>query len=381
GRKSKIMVKYYNYIYIRIGYVYWKEGVQMKRTKCIIGMILLGMEVGLFTFSGCGSNQTDLSLAEGMQYIERLDYQSALAAFQTAEKNGEDERLTERGLGIVYMGLTNYDSAIESFLQCLSLSDGIVEEMDYDVNFYLAAAYQKAGKYNEAEKVYDAILAMRPQDIDAYYLRGNARLSQDKYETAKEDFNKEIVLEPYNFGRLIEIYEVLSAHGYKQIGEEYLETALSQRDAKMTALDKGKINYYLCKYEQAQVFLEDAKSTGEAEAFLYLGMAYEATGDYNYAIKNVYTSYLNRNKENPQIYNQLGLCYMKQEDYSSALSAFQSAMQIADNEMIQALQFNEIVAYEFLGEYTQAAVLLGNYIKMYPDDEAARREYGFLSTR
>lgn len=353
----------------------------MRRTKCIIGTIILSMGVGLFTFSGCGSNQTGSSLAAGMECIESMDYKAALAAFQTAEQNGEDGRLIKRGLGIAYIGLTDYDSAIDSFLQCLALSDGIVEEMDYDVNFYLAAAFQKSGKYSESEKVYDAILAMRPQDIDAYYFRGNARLSQEEYEDARVDFDKVIALEPYNFGRLIEIYEVLSDHGYKQIGEEYLETALSQREAKMTALDKGKINYYLGQFEKAQIFLEDAKSTGEAEAFLYLGMAYEATGDFNYAITNVYTSYLNKNKENPQIYNQLGLCYIKQEDYASALSAFQSAMQIADRDMIQALQFNEIVAYEFLGEYTQAAVLLDNYIKMYPDDEAARREYAFLSTR
>lgn len=358
-----------------------EEGVHLIRPKCIIGMLLFGMEVGLLILSGCGSNKSDLSLREGMQYIENMDYQSALAAFDTAGKNGEDERLIARGLGIAYLGLADYDSAIESFLQCLSLSNGIVEEMDYDVSFYLAAAYQKSGKYSEAENIYDAILAMRPQDTEALYLRGNARLSQDKYEKAKEDFDKEITLVPNNFERLIAIYEVLSEQGYKQIGEEYLEAALSQREAKMTALDKGKIYYYLCQYEKAQIFLEEAKSTGDAEAFLYLGMAYEATGDYNYAITNVYSGYLSKKKEDPRIYNQLGLCYLKQEDYSSALSSFQKAMQIADNDMIQALQFNEIVAYEFLGEYTQAAVLLDNYIKMYPDDEAAKREYVFLSTR
>lgn len=358
-----------------------REGLQMKRTKHIRRVLFTLLIFGFVTFTGCSSKHTDSFLHEGMGYIEDMDYQSALTAFLAAEKNSEDAKLIQRGLGIAYMGLTNYEKAIECFLQSLALSDGIVEEVDYDINYYLAAAYQKTGNYSEAEKIYSAILAMRPNDTDAYYLRGNTRLSQDKYDTAKEDFDQTISLEPYNFQRLIEIYEVLSSNGYEEMGEDYLKTALEKREEKMTALDKGKIHYYLGDYEKAQVLLEDAKSTKEADAFLYLGMAYEATGDYNYAIINVYNTYLEISDGDPQIYNQLGLCYMKQEDYVSALSAFQSAMKIADNDMIQTLQFNEIVAYEYLGEYTKASVLLDHYIKLYPDDEMAKREYGFLSTR
>ena len=72
---------------------------------------------------------------------------------------------------------------------------------------------------------------------------------------------------------------------------------------------------------------------------------------------------------------------MKQGEYQLALEAFQTAMNIENNGMMQVLQFNEIVAYEFLSEYQKAAVLMDNYIKMYPDDEAAKREYEFLKTR
>ena len=332
-------------------------------------------------FSGCGKGSVNPGVAEGMQYITDMDYSAALSSFETARTNGEEERLITRGMGIACMGLTDYEGAIENFLACLALSDGMVEDMDYDVNYYLAAAYQKAGRYSEAETVYDAILALKSDETDAYFLRGNARLSQGQYEAAKEDFDKVVELEPANYSRLIQVYEVLSAEGYKEPGLLYLEAALSERSDRMSAFDKGCINYYLGNYEQAQVFLEEAKEDGGADAYLYLGMAYEATGDYNYAITNVYTSYLNRNEGNAEIYNQLGLCYMKQEDYASALSAFQSAMQIPENGMMQTLQFNEIIAYEYVGEYTQAAVLLENYLKIYPDDEAAKREYGFLSTR
>ena len=348
----------------------------MKKRQMAAAAVLL---CSLLT--GCAVQKANSAISEGMQHIQNMEYEEALASFEAASEGGEDARLIARGMGIASMGLVDYESAIQDFLDCLALSDGMICEMDYDVNFYLAAAYQKAGRYAEAEEVYDAILAMRPQDTDAVYLRGNARLSQGQYQTAKEDFDRVVELEPNNFARLLQVYEVLAADGYKELGREYLEAALADRPGKMTAFDKGCINYYLGNYEQAQVLLEEAKSSGAADAYLYLGMAYEATGDYNYAVTNVYTSYLSGGESNAEIYNQLGLCYLKQENYSAALEAFQNAMQIPDNGMMQTLRFNEIVAYEYLGQYTQAAVLLDNYLKNYPDDEKAQREYGFLSTR
>ncbi len=347
------------------------------KAKCLFMIIT----AAALTCSGCGNRGNVSAVAEGMQYIASMDYSAALDSFAAAEENGEDDRLIARGRGIACIGMTDYEGAVENLLICLSLSDGMITEMDYDVNYYLAAAYQKLGRFQEAEAVYDAILALKPGEADAYYLRGNARLSQGQFQAAKEDFDAAIKLNPSDFSRLIQVYEVLAANGYREPGREYLETALAERSAKMGAFDKGCINYYLGNYEQAQVLLEEAKSSGTADAYLYLGMSYEATGDYNYAITNVYTGYLNKNEGNAEIYNQLGLCYMKQGDYALALEAFQNAMQIPDNGMIQTLQFNEIIAYEHLGEYTQAAVLLDNYLKIYPDDAVAQREYIFLSTR
>lgn len=352
----------------------------MKRQKDIWIKIWVMTAAVLVGLCGCGKKGNP-NVDEAMQYITAMDYQAALASFDVAEQNGEDARLIARGRGIASMGLTDYESAITYLLECLALSDGVVEDMDYDANYYLAAAYQKCGRYAEAEAVYDAILALRENETDAYFLRGNARLEQGNYQAAKEDFDKIVELEPNNYKRLIQIYEVLSAEGYKNLGVEYLQAALEKKSSKMTAFDEGLIYYYLGNYEQAQISLEKAKETGEADAYLYLGMAYEATGDYNYAITNVYTSYLAKNDGNAEIYNQLGLCYMKQEEYALALEAFQNAMKIEDNGMMQTLQFNEIIAYEYLGEYTQAEVLLDNYLKTYPDDEVAQREYDFLSTR
>ncbi len=346
-----------------------------------IKAFLIGI-VSALLFAGCGSNAGRANIDAGMEAIEAMDYASAMESFQMAKAKGESQRLIARGMGIASMGLTDYESAVNYFLECLSYSDGVVGDMDYDVNYYLAAAYCKLGKPAEAEAIYTAIINLKKDETQAFFLRGNARLNLGMEALAISDFETALKLEPQNYDMLIQIYQVLAAQGKVTEGQEYLTFALKSREKEMSAYDKGMIYYYLGDYQQACVFLEQAKGGNrDAEVYLYLGLSYEATGDYNYAITNVYTSYLKTHEGNAALYNQLGLCYLQQGSYDLALAAFQSAMQIPDNGMMQTLKFNEVVAYEYLGQYTQATALLNSYLQTYPDDEAALREYEFLKTR
>lgn len=328
--------------------------------------------------SGCGEKNT--ALENGMSLVQELNYEEALAQLEEAESTGADIRLVNRGRGIAYMGLTDYDQAVACFQQALSSSNGLVENIDFDLNYYLAAAYVKSGSYQEAEDTYNAILALRSNEKVAYFLRGNVRLNLADFEGAKADFDKVIAMDPKNYDRLIEIYEVLENFGYKEVGQEYLQTALNSGDKSMNTYIMGRIYYYLGEYQKAYLALEEAKDSGGVDSYLYLGRAYEATGDYNYA-SNVYNSYLSKYDGDAEIYNQLGLCELNKGEYQKALDAFQAGMQLENNPVQQSLAFNEIVAYEYLGEYEQAYALLTNYMKTYPDDEQGRRELDFLSTR
>lgn len=343
--------------------------------KCIylvLGLALAGM------LTGCG--KTGEKTASAVALIKDLDYQGALAELDAATEAGENRRLIDRYRGIAYMGLTDYEQAVNSFLDSLAGSNGFVQNLDFDTNYYLAAAYTKNEQYSEAEETYNAILDLKPEETDAYFLRGNVRMHLNRYEEAKEDFDRVISMEPKNYDRLIEIYEVMAHFGYKEAGREYLETALASGSKQMDNYCIGRIYFYLGEYQKACLALEEAREKGGAESYLYLGRAYEATGDYNYA-SSVYNSYLAKYEGNAQVYNQLGLCEMAKGEYQKALEAFQAGMQMESCEILQTLSFNEIVAYEYLEQYEQAYVLMSNYLKNYPDDEQARREYVFLSTR
>ncbi len=339
-------------------------------------MALCALLAALLT--GCGSGDTNVQ--KGMQAIAELNYQEALAQFDLAQEEGEDARLIARGRGIAYMGLTDYEQAIMCFQEALAGSNGFIQPVDYDLNYYLAAAYTKNGQYSEAEAVYNAILALKPQEEDAYFLRGNVRLDLSRYTEAKADFDQVASMDGSNYDRLIDIYESLSYYGYRSAGEEYLNSALAVGDGKMNTFDSGRIYYYLGDYQKAAADLEKSREKGGAESYLYLGKAYEAMGDYNYA-SSVYNSYLSKDVANAELYNQLGLCELAKGEYQKALEAFQAGMRVEGNSIMQTLSFNEVVAYEYLGEYQQASVLLGAYLQAYPDDGTAKREQQFLETR
>lgn len=350
-----------------------------RKMRCPRWQLLLATGVLTMGFlTGCGNSSEKTE--EGMKQVQALDYQGALMTFEEAEAAQENARLIARGRGIAYMGLTEYGQAVECFQEALAGSDGFIEDIDFDLNYYLAAAYTKNGQPLEAERTYDAILALRPEEEDAYFLRGCVRLALADYEGAKGDFDKVISMNAKNYDRLIEIYEVLTFYGYKEVGEEYLQTAIAGASGEMNVYDSGRIYFYLGEYQKAYLALEEAKEKGGAESYLYLGRAYEATGDYNYA-SSVYNSYISKDTGNAEIYNQLGLCEMAKKEYQKALAAFQAGMQIEDSGLLQTLSFNEIVAYEYLGEYQKASILLENYLKNYPDDEVAKREQEFLATR
>jgi tetratricopeptide (TPR) repeat protein len=112
-----------------------------------------------------------------------------------------------------------------------------------------------------------------------------------------------------------------------------------------------------------------------------LGRTYEKLGDYNYAA-SLYQKQLEADAENAALYNQLGLCKLESGEYAAALNAFNSGLALENNQdVLQLLKFNQIVAYEYTGDFKKAASLMKDYLESYPDDAQAVREYEFLSTR
>lgn len=143
-------------------------------------------------------------------------------------------------------------------------------------------------------------------------------------------------------------------------------------------LQEGQYEAALSKFEEA---IEDEKNIDDA--YRGVGIAKWELEDYEGARDAFENALSNGTEETATIYHFLGSCELRLENYKMALNYFRLGMLQEDcnEEMMQEMRFNEIVALEKIGDWESARTELNEYIVDYPEDERAVKEAEFLETR
>ncbi|GFI23013.1 hypothetical protein IMSAGC011_01790 [Lachnospiraceae bacterium] len=352
-----------------------------KRNRKIIWRIKTGGFVLLLVMmaGGCAKKPENTNLIAGMELVEQYDFEGAMEKFEQALLSKEDMELSYRGQGIAYMGLGNYADAETAFLKSIASSGDRLTALEYDTNYYLASAYMKQKKYAQAEEIYSAIIALKKKDKEAYYLRACAILRQNRYDEAIADFEKAFALDSGNLELVTDAYVEMQAAGFGEQGKTYVQAFLDE-NKKLKDGEKGILYYYLEDYQNAQICLDNSIKENDPKLSMILGQTYEKLGDMNYAAM-VYQTYLDNNEPDAALYNSLGICLMHQEKYEEAAAAFEKGIAMGSSAYLQELRFNQIVAKEYLGNFSEAKTMIQEYLKTYPDDAKAKKENEFLKTR
>jgi len=332
----------------------------------------------IFICTGCGNLELEEKVNTGMKLVEAYSYEDAKLVFDEILAL-EQRKDAYRGQGISNIGLGEYDAAIQSFQNALALSNGKIEEMDYDINFYLATAYYKSKDYSKAKDIYSAIIQLKPKEKEAIFLRGKCYLALSDLEHAMDDFDRYVALDKNELSNYIAIYKSMETFAYEEQGTVYLNKALSEI-SKLTTEEQGTIYYYLGDYEKAKELIENGNNQKSKDIVLILGKTYEALGAQTYAT-SVYLNYLETDETCAEIYNQLAICKKNEENYEEALMYLREGFAYADVELLQVMKFNEIVISEFAGEFTSAREAMEAYLSDYPGDKDAINEYEFLKSR
>ena len=341
--------------------------------------IIIGLTIASFLLSACSVSEAD-AFTNASRAVENGDYTTASALFDKALAEGADKKLVYRGEGMAYLGRNDFDNAITSFENALHESNGIIEDVDIDISYYLAVAFYKSGKINEALDTLNAVIALKENSDTAYYLRGKINLMNGNKDAACADYNKTIELAPHDYDHYIRICEDLRDAGYEADSNGYIEKAMSS-GGKMSSYRKGVFEYYLGSYTDARNDLENAKKTEKSDnLLLYLGRTYEALGDTGYAL-SIYEEALASDPMNGKLYNQLAMLMIDQKDYKGALDIINQAMEQGVTDGVQNLMYNRAVTCEYLYDFENAALYMKEYVEKYPEDENAQREYLFLKSR
>jgi tetratricopeptide (TPR) repeat protein len=89
--------------------------------------------------------------------------QDARALLERSRSKGEDSATIYSELGVVYYKLQMWDKAAEAYEQALRM-----RRRRNDLRFTLGQAYGQLGRIDDAALKYREILALSPDDVDAF---------------------------------------------------------------------------------------------------------------------------------------------------------------------------------------------------------------------
>ena len=297
-----------------------------------------------------------------------------------ASERTEDE-LSYRKIGIESMQSGDYEGALAAFDGALACCTGKITDLEIDICYYKAQAQYMAGDTKGALETYTALIDYDKKNADAYYLRGSLYLLEGEDKKAFADYALAVENDDANYDLYIQAYSDLTDAGFPDEAKQYLEDAVQVpgKDAKDYAM-RGKAYALLGEYDKAAEQLDKAVELKSDDAILYRAQVYEATGDSDKA-KPLYEEYVKTNEDNPAALGSLGSMLLEAGKYEDALNYIQTALASEDVEDEQNLRRNEILAYEYKGDFASAKEKMASYVEDYPEDETAAREYQFLQTR
>lgn len=296
---------------------------------------------------------------------------------QKAKENQE----AYRQIGINNLQEGKYEDAVEAFQKALDESLATIGEEELDICYYKAKAQYLAGDTEGALSTYTALVDYDKSNANAYYLRGSLYLLEGDSEKAFSDYTLAVENDNTNYDLYIQIYSDLTDAGYAKQATEYLTQAvqISGKEARDYTM-RGKAYALLGEYDKAAEQLDKALESDSTDAILYRAQVYEATGDTQKA-QSMYEDYVKTNEDNPAALGSLGGMLLEKGRYDEALHYIQTALAADEVEDEQTLRKNEILAYEYKGDFASAKEKMASYVEDYPEDETALREYQFLQTR
>jgi len=353
------------------------------KNKKRIGSLLCMLAASALLLTGCAMGEADgAKTVQGIKALEEGEYEQAQKFFEDAVREGEQQMLACRGLGMAYMGLAKYEEAEESFKAALEYADNRQPENVRDIRLYLATVQYRLGEYEDAVGTCtDLLEADQEGNVEAYYLRGAASLMENEQDAARADFDAAVAMDPGNYDLYLNIYECYNQKNLSGLGGEYLQSALNIQGEELEHYyNRGRVYFYLENYEEAQRQLIGPVEAGYEPAMYLIGRVYLALDDYEHA-RAVYQQIADKSGASAETYNGLALCAMQMKDYDTALSYISQGLALEDAADKQELYFNEILVYEKKLDFETAKIKAQEYVVRYPSDEAGQREKTFLSTR
>ena len=274
----------------------------------------------------------------------------------------------------------DYKSAIESFdraLANLSAEPWFFGEKQSEIHYYRGNANILLGDFQSAIQDFDQAIQINPQFEWAYNTRGIAYGFLGEYQRAIQDFDQAIQINPQ--------YEwAYNNRGIAYSGLGNYQRAIQDLDHAIQINSKFAVGYSsrgflyarLGNYQRAIQDFDQAIQINPqlADAYYNRGYVYSDLGDYQRAIQD-YDQTIQINPQLAWAYNNRGLAYFNLGSYQPAIQDFDQAIQI--NPKFAEPYNMRGLAYYNLGDYQRAIQDFDQSIQINPQLADAYNNRGF----
>ena len=270
----------------------------------------------------------------GHIYIEIEGYDNAIAAFDKAIKDSskvadlENNKEALRGKGLVYLRKFEYDKAIEAFNKAKKIEAN--KALDKDIEKYRIEAYIYGNKTEEAFKFCEDYTKNYGKDDEITLLKGICyAYANNEAEMVK---------------CMSDVIDKGNDSGYYHMAQCYM-----------------KLGNFVKASENYEIYLDKAKGIDKKILALAIVDSLVKQGNYDKALELV------------RIYDKSGTSPEGNTDTKSN----QNVKGRYDKEFRQY----HITILEKQGNYAEALNRAKDYVSVYTDDEAMKKEVAFLETR
>lgn len=317
----------------------------------------------------------------GMAYLGSGEYEDALKQFTLALNLDPENQQALRGIGIVKYFTGEYKEAIDALNHALANCDINVNNTEYDIMWYRAAAETAIKDYEAAESTYNALMELEGETARLYYYRGSIYCKTNEKKKALADFDEAISKEGNSYDLYFDIYNSLMERGWSKEAEGYIamckqpgsvdSSKLTQREM---SLYQGMLLYLEGSYKAAAKQLSAQELKEDFQALTYKALAYEGMNAPKKAL-SVYKQVLKLYPGAAKSYNAIALYYLRQGKEKKAISYLNKGVNSCPMAERRVLYYNMVTAYEQAADFKGAQEALRQFGVVYGQSKTRHEEF------
>ncbi|MBM4329737.1 MAG: tetratricopeptide repeat protein [Deltaproteobacteria bacterium] len=280
------------------------------------------------------SEEDKKGLAEAYASIQQIfiqsgKYEEAIYALEKLLESYPDYALAHNDIAVLSSNKGNKEKARFHYEKAVSLNSGNPTFLRNLADFY----YVEMKQIDEATRLYEKILTIRPQDVETLLILGNIHVELGKFDEAKAHYLKVLEIEPAN------------------------ELALKMQEALKERQQEARVDLRQA-YEDAQSLIK--------------------SGNLDGAI-NQLEKLIQLNPDNALAHNDLGYLYYAKGKKEKALAHYEKAVEL-DPENITALKNLADFYYVEFGRTGDALKIYHGILEKNPNDVETLFAFGHICT-